>query len=52
MQLHMPLNKKMDINILLADFKIMLHAGPLMQVLSLIAMNDPALTPPLGKYIK
>jgi len=30
MSLFMPLNKKMEININLADFKLMLHAGPLM----------------------
>ena len=42
----------MEINIILADFKVMLHAGPLMQVLAVIAMNDPELTPPPGKYSK
>lgn len=42
----------MEINIILADFKVMLHAGPLMSVLSVIAMNDPDLTPAPGKFSK
>lgn len=41
-------DKKIDLD--LADFKLMAHAGSLFKALGLIAMDDPELTPPPGKY--
>ena len=29
--------------VILSDFKLMVHAGPLMEVLALVAMDDPEL---------
>jgi len=46
--MHLNGNKEMAID--LADFKLMLNAGPLFGVLGVVAMDDPELTPPPGKY--
>ncbi|CAD8058857.1 unnamed protein product [Paramecium sonneborni] len=49
--LEMKITGDKDINIELSDFKLQIHAGPLFDVLALIAMDDPDLTPSPGKYI-
>jgi hypothetical protein len=43
-------NGDKDIAIVLADFSLMVHAGPLMEALAVFAM-DPELTPPVGKFV-
>ena len=48
--LNMHPNGDKVIKVDLADFKLMLHAGPLMASLAVIAM-DPDLTPPPAKYV-
>jgi len=30
----------------------MCHAGPLFEALAVVAMDDPELTPPVGKYVE
>lgn len=49
--LNMHPNGDKIIKVDLADFKLMLHAGPLMASLAVIAMDDPDLTPPPAKYV-
>jgi hypothetical protein len=44
-------NGNKDIVVDLADFKLMLHAGPLMASLAVVAMDDPDLNPPPAKFI-
>ena len=46
----MCLNGDKMVNIDLADFKLMVQAGPLFAVLGVVAMDDPNLTPPAGKF--
>jgi hypothetical protein len=43
-------DKRMYVN--LSEFKLMVHAGSLFQVLALVAMDDPTITPAPGKYVK
>ena len=50
LSLIMRLNGDKNIDLDLADFKLMAHAGSLFKALGLIAMDDPELTPPPGKY--
>jgi hypothetical protein len=47
----MPLDKKMVITILLSGFRIMVHAGAIMQIIAVVAMDDPSLYPPPGKFV-
>jgi hypothetical protein len=36
-------NGDKDISIVLADFRLMVHTGPLMEALAVLAMDDPEL---------
>jgi vacuolar protein sorting-associated protein 13A/C len=50
LNLQMCLNGDKVVDIDLADFKLMVQAGPLFAVLGVVAMDDPNLTPAAGKY--